>query len=201
MTFADQIDDHQSRCQPQLLRLRMLARGETGAALSRQVTAEVREATNTVIAAAEAAGRAALAATVGTRGEAGAETFLWVRLARLAGSADKAVSAARTGDANGLRRHLHRFDALATAIWAVQHAVYGQVPPRNPCSGPAQVDGSFGPGEGLPLPRPARREGRDAAGPGPGASGPPVAVRASLPRLPRRAARGRRGSGRPHPGG
>ena len=135
MTFANRIDDHQARCQPQLLRLRMLARDEPRAALPRQVAAEVREATNAVIAEAEAAGRAALAATAGSRSELEAGTFLWVRLARLAGAADEAVSAGRSGDASALRRHLRRFDALASAIWAVQRAIYGQVPlprPREP---------------------------------------------------------------------
>jgi hypothetical protein len=125
MTLADRIDDHQASCQPQLLRLRMLVRGETGAALPWQVAAEVREAANAVIAEAEAAGRAALAAAAGSRGELEAGTFLWVRLARLAEAADEAVSAARDGDASALRRHLRQFDALASAIWSVQHAVYG----------------------------------------------------------------------------
>ena len=132
MTFADRIDDHRARCEPELLWLRILARGETGAALPRQVAAAVREATNAVIAEAEAAGRAALAAEAATRSEPEAETFLWVRLARLAEAADKAVSAAHAGDANGLRGHLHRFHALTTAIWTVQHAVYGQAPPTVP---------------------------------------------------------------------
>lgn len=127
MTFADRIDDPRARCQPQLLRLRMLARGETGAPLPRQAAAEVREATNAVIAESEAAGHAALAAAGSPHSELEAGTFLWVRLARLAEAADKAVAAARTGDVNGLRRHLDRFDALASAIWTVQEAVYGQV--------------------------------------------------------------------------
>jgi hypothetical protein len=85
-----------------------------------------------VIAEAEAAGRAALAAAAGARGELEVETFLWVRLARLAAAADEAVDLARTSDANGLRRHLHRFDDLARAMWTVQRALYGQVPlPRS----------------------------------------------------------------------
>jgi hypothetical protein len=132
MTFADQIDDPRARCRPQLLRLRMLAHSETGEALPRQAAAEVREATNAVIAESEAAGQAALAATGGPESDIAAGTFLWVRLARLAEAADKAVAAARAGDVNGLRRHLDRFDALASAIWTVQDAVYGQVPLPRP---------------------------------------------------------------------
>jgi hypothetical protein len=124
MTFAGPIGDHQRRCQPHLVRLRMLvAGGEAGAALPGQAAAEVRDATDAVLAEAEAAGRAALAAISGSRRQPEAETFLWVRLARLAGAADEAVDTARGGDASGLRRHLARFDTLTTAIWAVQHAM------------------------------------------------------------------------------
>jgi hypothetical protein len=132
MTFADQMRDHHSRCQPHLLRLRMLARSEAGAPLPRQVTAEVREATNAIIAETEAAGRAALAAMAGSRRHPEAETFLWVRLARLARAADEAVDAALGADASRLRRHLGRFDALTAATWTVQHAVHAQAPPAAP---------------------------------------------------------------------
>ena len=128
MTFTDPIDAHQARCETGLARLRMLTRGEAGGALPGPVATEVREATNAVIAEAEAAGRAALAATAGAHGELEAETFLLVRLARLAQAADQAVSAACTADANGLRRDLRRFDTLSSAMWEVQHAVYGQAP-------------------------------------------------------------------------
>jgi hypothetical protein len=108
----------------------MLARGEADAALPRQISAEVRDATNAIIAELEAASRAALAAMVGGRRQSEAETFLWVRLARLMGAADEAVDAARGADASGLRRHLGRFDALTSAIWTVQHAVFVQAPLR-----------------------------------------------------------------------
>jgi hypothetical protein len=132
MIFSDQIRDHQSRCQPHLLTLRMLARGEADAPLSSPVAIVVRDATNAVIAEAEAAGRAALAATADGRRHPEAETFLWVRLARLARAADEAVDAARRGDNSGLRDHLTRFSALTAAIWAVQQAVYVQVPATPP---------------------------------------------------------------------
>ena len=123
MTFDERALGHRERCRLHMIRLRMLSQAEAGVILPRQVTAEVREATNAVIAEAEAAGRDALAAMPGSRRQPEAETFLWVRLARLAGAADDAVSAARRADAPGLRRQLDRFDALTTAIWAVQQAV------------------------------------------------------------------------------
>lgn len=128
MTVADQMREHQGRCQPHLLRLRMLARCEAGTALPWRVAAEVREATSAVIAEAEAASRAALAAMAGTRRQAEDETFLWVRLTRLARAADEAADAAHGRDASGLRRHLGRFDALTDALWTVQHAVCVQAP-------------------------------------------------------------------------
>ena len=98
--------------------------------LSRQTTAEVREETNAVLVEAEAAGDATLAG-VAARRQPEAETFLLVRL-RLAAAADEAVSAARGGDGPRLRRQLHRFDALASAIWVVQDAVYASGSPRPP---------------------------------------------------------------------
>lgn len=128
MIFADQMRDHQERCQLHLLRLRILVSGEAGAALSGQVTDGVREATNAVLAEAEAAGRAVVAAMAGGRRRSEAETFLGVRLTRLARAADEAVGAARGGDAPGLRRRLDRFNALTAAVCAVQQAVSVPVP-------------------------------------------------------------------------
>jgi hypothetical protein len=43
-----------------------------------------------------------------------------VRLSRLAVAAGDAVAAAGAGDFTQLRRHLHRFETLTSAIWAVQ---------------------------------------------------------------------------------
>ena len=127
MTVTDQISAHQSRCEHALLRLQALARAVTGTGASRQlVAAEVRDATTAVIAEADAAGRYALAATGGGRREPHAETFLCVRLARLEAAADEAVSAARDGDAPRLSREVRRFDALTSAIWTVERAVFGE---------------------------------------------------------------------------
>jgi hypothetical protein len=104
MTFANQMRSHQSRCRPQLLRLRMLARSEADAVLCGQVIAEIRDATNAIIAEAEAMSFAALG-DGGRRGPE-AETFLWARLTRLATTADQAVNAASSGDVCGLRAHM-----------------------------------------------------------------------------------------------
>ena len=62
MSVADQIHDHQARCVAPLISLRMLAQGEAGTPLPRWVVVEVAQATGTVLAEAEAAGRAALGA-------------------------------------------------------------------------------------------------------------------------------------------
>jgi len=125
MSVADQIHDHQARCLAPLISLRMLAQGEAGTPLPRWVVVEVAQATGTVLAEAEGAGRAALAA-IGVSGDRpGDETFLRVRLDRLAAAADRAIAAARAGDSGEMRGHLRRFDALTSAIWTVQDAVYG----------------------------------------------------------------------------
>ena len=55
-----------------------------------------------------------------------AETFVWVRITRLAAAADRAVGAAHSRDMSQLRADLHHFDALTSAIWAVERAAYGQ---------------------------------------------------------------------------
>jgi hypothetical protein len=127
MCVADQIRDHQARCLAPLISLQMLAQGEAGAPLPRWAVVEVAQATGAVLAEAEAAGRAALTAGV-TRDHQGDGTFLRVRLNRLAAAADDAVTAARAGDSGAMRRHLRRFDALTSAMWTVQDAVYGSRP-------------------------------------------------------------------------
>lgn len=126
MTFADEIDSHKSRCRQPLLRLRSLARSPDAAGPAREVTAVIRDATNAIIAEAEAMSRAAIRAS-DERGP-GAETFLRVRVTRLAAAADRAVGAARSEDISQLRAHLRHFDTLTSAIWAVERAVYGQRP-------------------------------------------------------------------------
>jgi len=129
MTVADEIQDHQARCLAHLISLRMLARGEAGIPLPRWAAAEVAQATGAILAEAEAAGRAALTAVKDSRHDPRDETFLRVRLDRLAAAADEAAAAARAGNAAEMSRQLHRFDALTSAIWMVQQAVYDPARP------------------------------------------------------------------------
>src|SRR5215471_20246182 len=103
MSVADQIKDHQARCLASLISLRMLAQGEAGSPLPRWAAVEVAQATGAVLAEAEAAGRAALTA-VGVSGDhPGRETFLRVRLDRLAAAANDAIAAARAGEDGEMR--------------------------------------------------------------------------------------------------
>ena len=122
MTAEEEIRDHQQRCQPYLLRLQTLTLGEDGPPPS---AAEVGQVTDTIIAEAAAASRAALAASGESRRHPGAPAFLQVRLNRLTAAADEAVCAARDGNFVWLRRLLRRFEALTSAIWTVQRAVCG----------------------------------------------------------------------------
>jgi hypothetical protein len=126
VTFADEIDRHESRCRQHLLQLRALALCSDYAALSYEVAAEVRDATNAILAEAEVMSRAAIRA--GGERDSQAETFVWVRITRLAAAADRAVGAAHSRDISLLRAYLRHFDALTSAIWEVERAAYGQHP-------------------------------------------------------------------------
>jgi hypothetical protein len=119
MTVAGQIEDHQARCLPHVLTLRMLARDEAEAPLPWLVAGEVIRATEAILAEVEAE----VGAVAGSG--PGARIFLGVRLSRLAASADDAIAAAGAGDFPQLRRQLRRFDSLTSAIWAVHDAVTG----------------------------------------------------------------------------
>ncbi len=125
MSVADQINDHQARCLAPLISLRMLAQGEAGTPLPRWVVVEVAQATGAVLAEAEAAGRAALSEGGASTGHPRDQTFLRVRLERLAVAANAAITAARAGDSAEMRVHLRRFESLTSAIWTVQDAVFG----------------------------------------------------------------------------
>ena len=108
MNLTDQLEDHQARCLPHLLTLRMLARFTPEAPLPWLAVAEVEAAV--------------LAVTGDGPDFPGAGIFLGARLSRLAGTADDAIAAAGAGDFTQLRTQLRRFDTLTSAIWAVQGA-------------------------------------------------------------------------------
>jgi hypothetical protein len=136
MSVADQICDHQSRCLADLITLRMLAHGEAGVPPPRWVPVQVARSTGAVLAEAEAAAQA-VQNTASCGPNPRDKTFLPVRLRRLAASADDAIAAAQAGNFAEMCRHLNRFDALTSAIWAVQHAVCDPPPPR-PARVPAE---------------------------------------------------------------
>lgn len=137
MTVADAIHDYRERCQPHLIRLRMLST-EQWPAPSAGVAAEVSRATTAVLAQAEAASRVALTASRGDRRDQGPGAFLAARLARLRAAAEDAVAAARGGNAAALRQRLLRFDALTSAIWTAQDAAHEwAVPPPRPAGNAA----------------------------------------------------------------
>ena len=119
MTVADRTEGHQARCLPHLLMLRMLASDDAEAPSRWLAMAEVARATDAILAEVEAAAGEVHAATGGGPGPG---IFLSVRLIRLAAGAGDAVAAAGAGDFTQLRRHLRRFEALTSAIWAVQDA-------------------------------------------------------------------------------
>jgi D-serine deaminase-like pyridoxal phosphate-dependent protein len=125
MATADQIRDRQESCQSHLLGLRMLAWGEEEPAVT---AAQADQATRAIIAEVEAAVEAALAADVGGHRSPAARTFLQARLDRLARAAQELVTAARNEDTAELRRHLRRFEALTSASWTVQQAVFDSAP-------------------------------------------------------------------------
>jgi hypothetical protein len=122
MDVSDLLEDHQARCLPHLLTLRMLVRTTPEAPLTWLVVAEVTQATKAVLAEVESAVQAVTGSGPGSLGSPGTGTFLGVRLSRLAAAADDAIAAAGAGDFTQVRCHLRRFETLTSAIWAVQDA-------------------------------------------------------------------------------
>ena len=120
MDVTDQHEDHQARCLPHLLTLRMLTRYTPEAPLPWLTVAEVTQATQAILAEVEAAVRAVTGGGPGSTAGPGIGIFLGVRLSRLAAAANDAIAAAGAGDFTQLRTHLRRFDTLTSAIWAVQ---------------------------------------------------------------------------------
>jgi hypothetical protein len=134
MSVADQIQDHQERCQPHLLKLRILARGNDEPALA---AAQADQATSAILTEVEAAIQAALATNGSIRRRSADRAFLRARLNRLAVAAEQVVTAAKEEDTAGLRHHVRRFEALTLASWTVQWSVFGPVPSARHPSRPA----------------------------------------------------------------
>jgi hypothetical protein len=128
VSLTDEIHHRRARCQPHLLRLRMLVRSEAGMSDPLQIVTEIAEATGAVLGETEAADCAARAAAGVQRGSPVAAVFLRARLSRLAAAAEDAVAAARAEDFARMRHDLRRFEALTSATWTVQDAVYGPPP-------------------------------------------------------------------------
>jgi len=131
MDVTDQLEDHQARCLPHLLTLRMLVRDTPEPPPPWLAAADVTRATKAILAEVETAVRTVTGGGLGgpdgpgspdSLGGPGAGIFLSVRLSRLAAAADDAIAAAGAGDFTQLRCHLRRFDTLTSAIWAVQDA-------------------------------------------------------------------------------
>jgi hypothetical protein len=122
MNVTDQLEDHEARCLPHLLTLRMLARYTPEAPLPWLAVADVTQATKAILAEVEAAVQAVTEEGPDRPDRPGTGIFLGTRLSRLAAAADDAIVAAGAGDFTQLRTHLRRFETLTSAIWAVQDA-------------------------------------------------------------------------------
>jgi hypothetical protein len=119
MNVTDLLEDHQARCLPHLLTLRMLARYTSEVPLPRLAVVEVTQATEAILSEV---GEAVQAMTGAGPDGPGAGIFLSTRLSRLAAAADDAIAAAGAEDFTQLRGQLRRFETLTSAIWAVQGA-------------------------------------------------------------------------------
>ena len=140
-TAADRTRGYDARCVPLLARLRLLARTDACAALPPGAAREVGQAASAIVAEADAAGHAAVAA-VADSGRRTAAVFLAARQARLAAAADDVVAAAADGSAAALSRHLRRFEALTSALWTVQAAICAPAH-RCPPGGASRSTGSL----------------------------------------------------------
>jgi hypothetical protein len=118
--LVDQADDRRLRCRHQLSRLWTLALSQDSGPVSLRAS-ELRDAANAILGEVEAMGRTVLDGD--GRLAPAAETFLWVRVTRLAATSDQAVDAARRGDAAGLLAHLRHFETLMSALWTVRDAL------------------------------------------------------------------------------
>ncbi len=124
MAKTDELRDHQARCVPHMAMLHMFAGRAADAPLPSDAVEQVTRATGAVLAEAEAAGRAALAAMTGNGHHPASLSLLTARQARLEHAAADAIASAREaahgGNIAALRQRLQRFEALTAAMWTVQ---------------------------------------------------------------------------------
>ena len=122
MAMVDAVQEHQARCVPHLVELRLLAGELAGTPLPPDVVSAVGVAVGAVVTEAEVSGYAVIRETA-ARGSASGQVLLSSRLDRLGRAAREAVTSAQAGDAATLRDRLHRFDAVTAALWTVQLSV------------------------------------------------------------------------------
>ena len=123
------------RCGPHLARLQMMARYEANEPLPADLPGEVVEPTSAVLAGAQAAGRAMVAALPSSQRRA-VTAFLDARLRRLAAAPGEGAAAARDGDVATVRRHLRKFEVLTSALWTVQLELSAEAVPPPPGAAP-----------------------------------------------------------------
>ncbi|HTT53804.1 MAG TPA: hypothetical protein VMH35_20610 [Streptosporangiaceae bacterium] len=110
------------RCAAELAWLRMLAAEEAGMVLPAVFAQQLSQVMSAILAEAETTAQAVAASVPDRRRAVEATRFLSARLARMATAAQDAAAAAECGDVGALRRQLHRFETLTTAMWTVQAA-------------------------------------------------------------------------------
>jgi hypothetical protein len=140
MAAVSEIREHHAHCVPHLARLQVLGSYQAGEQVSPGLAADVSAVTSAILAEADAALRATVAAVPDTRRMAVAE-FLAGRIAKLAAAAEQAVCAAKDGDAAALRRCLRRFESLTSAVWTVQLAMPDRARLPQPAGRPQRSQG------------------------------------------------------------
>jgi hypothetical protein len=130
MSTTEQMRQHQARCVPHRVRLRMLAHDLADAPVTSRVLYETAQETSAILAEAKAGCRTALTPAADGRHSSGNASLLRTRLVRLEAAADDAVAAAQGRDTAALRQHLSRFDALTAAMWTVLPSIFTPARPR-----------------------------------------------------------------------
>jgi hypothetical protein len=125
MTAAEDIAERRVRCAAHLARLRLLAAPPAGEPFSPAMAEEISQQISLILAEAAAATQAVVSAAAGSRRRPVAG-FLGVRLDRLMSAATEIIDAVKAADAALLHRNVRRFEALTSAMWAVELAMSGR---------------------------------------------------------------------------